>query len=236
MVDLSSFHLIYRALTQGLLIGFCTATLIGPVNLMAVRRGILEGFQSVFFIGVGSALVDALCAYFVFAGLLKEGLVGFWKVIIWGIGCILLLYVIYGVLIDVRDTMSTGESETLKTQVQIIDNPLVLGLLLAGSNPFTLIYWVGVVSSLQFSKSIGLTSEAAVSFFSAILVSELVWFFILGLGIHWGRNLLNPKWLRRVSWISAVCLIIYGLFIVIKIALNLIHTGGTPALNFFLKG
>ena len=74
------FHWTYAAITQGLIIGFCTAALIGPVNFLAIRRGILGGFQPAFLVGAGAALVDASCAYLVFAGIF-QGL--YWASLRW---------------------------------------------------------------------------------------------------------------------------------------------------------
>ena len=36
-----TYKLIYVAITQGLILGFCTAPLLGPINALAVRRGIV---------------------------------------------------------------------------------------------------------------------------------------------------------------------------------------------------
>jgi len=226
-----TFLLVYKAITQGLIIGFCTATLIGPVNFMAVRRGILGGFQQTFLVGAGAALVDATCAYAVFSGLLKVGFSGLWKIILWGICAVFLLYLAYTFLNQVRDTPEIMENPKVEKQTQFVDDPFVMGLLLAGSNPFTLIYWIGMVSTLQLSGNIDLTGGAATSFFSAILVSELVWFAGLGAGVHYSRNLFNRNILKMVTWASGILLVFYCCFMAAKVALNLIHTGGAPFVN-----
>src|SRR5258708_4580122 len=134
------FKLIYAAITQGLIIGFCTAALIGPVNLLAVRRGILSGFQELFLVGAGAALVDASFAYIVFAGLSKDGIVGAVKIIIWGISLVFLLYLAYSIFMEIRENPTT--TSAVKKQIQFIDNSFVMGFLIAATNPFTLIFWV----------------------------------------------------------------------------------------------
>jgi threonine/homoserine/homoserine lactone efflux protein len=226
-----TFLLVYKAITQGLIIGFCTAALIGPINFMAVRRGILGGFQQTFLVGAGAALVDATCAYAVFSGLLKVGFSGLWKIILWGICAVFLLYLAYAFLNEVRDSPEIMENAKIQKQTQFVDDPFVMGLLLAGSNPFTLIYWIGMVSTLQLSGNIDLTSGAATSFFSAILVSELVWFSCLGAVVHYSRNLFNRNILKMATWGSGILLIFYCCFMAVKVVLNLIHTGGAPFLN-----
>jgi threonine/homoserine/homoserine lactone efflux protein len=223
-----TFKLIYAAITQGLIIGFCTAALIGPVNFLAVRRGILGGFQQSFLVGAGAALVDATWAYVVFAGLLKMGLSGAGKIILWGFSGIFLLYLAYTLLIEIRDNAEGQENFEVRKQVQWLDNPFALGFLIAATNPFTLIYWIGMVGTLQLSGNIDLTGGAATSFFSAILVSELIWFSCLGLGVHYSRNLFNRKVLTVITWICGLSLLFYYLFMATKVALNLIRTGGAP--------
>ena len=222
------FKLIYAAITQGLIIGFCTAALIGPVNLLAVRRGILSGFQELFLVGAGAALVDASFAYIVFAGLSKDGIVGAVKIIIWGISLVLLLYLAYSIFLEIRENPST--TSAVKKQTQFIDNSFVMGFLIAATNPFTLIYWVGIVSTLQLSGHVDLAGGAATSFFSAVLVSELVWFSGLGIGVHYSRNLFNRNMLKLITRIFGFALLGYYLFMATKIVWNLFYTGGATAL------
>jgi len=224
------FPLVYKAITQGLVWGFCTAALIGPVNFLAVRRGILRGFQSLLFVGAGAALVDAVCAYLVFTGLIQMGYYGIWKIVLWGVAIILILFIVYAMVMDISDNPEMSRSGRVKDQLRFFDHPFILGFLLAASNPFTLIYWIGVVSTLKLSASIDFTGRAATSFFSAVLVGEMVWFFLLGIGVHHSRNLFNPKWLDRISRAAAVLIIGYGVYMVAKIVSGLIMTGTAPVL------
>src|SRR5579871_3199580 len=87
-----TFTLFYKAITQGLIMGFCTAALLGPVNALAVRRGIVSGFQQTIGVGAGAAVVDAIWAYVVFAGLIKVGIVGTGKIVVWCLCVVFLLY------------------------------------------------------------------------------------------------------------------------------------------------
>jgi threonine/homoserine/homoserine lactone efflux protein len=227
------FRLFYIALTQGLVLGFCAAAMISPVNFMAVRRGIMGGFQKAFLVGVGAALVDATCAYAVFAGLAKVGFTGAWKVILLGICIIFLLYLAYGTLSEIRDNPEAMGNSKLRKQTQWIDNSFVIGFLLDATNPFTLIRWIGMVGALQLYQyetegGIEMTGVAATTFFSAVLVSELVWFFFLGIAVHYSRNLFNRQVLKIITWTCVLLLLFYYLFMAIQVILNLIHTGGAP--------
>ena len=226
------FKLIYQAITQGLLIGFCTAALIGPVNFLALRRGIMGGFQQTFMVGAGAALVDAICAWVVFAGLLKVGFTGAWKIILWGLCATFLLYLAYSMLTEIRDNPEAMGNPRLRKQIQWMDHSFTLGFLLAATNPFTLMYWIGMVGTLQLSmqipQNLDIAGGAATSFFSAILVSELIWFSCLGMGVHYSRNLFNRKALRVIPWTSGFLLLFYYVFMAAKVVMNLIHTGGAP--------
>lgn len=228
-----TFQLIYGAITQGLIIGFCTAALIGPINFLAVRRGIMGGFQETFQVGAGAALVDASFAYIVFVGLSKNGVVGALKFIIWGLSAVFLLYLAYSMITEIRDNPETMYNPKLAKQTQWMDHSFVMGFLLGATNPFTLIYWVGMVGTLRLSEYAGganmeMMGGAATSFFSAVLVSELVWFSCLGMGVHYSRNLFNRRALKIITWISGSLLLFYYLFMATKVVMNLIHTGGAP--------
>jgi L-lysine exporter family protein LysE/ArgO len=105
-----------------------------------------------------------------------------------------------------------------------------MGFLIAASNPYTLIYWVGMVGTLQLSGNIDIAGGAATSFFSAVLVSELVWFMALGIAVHYSRNLFNRHMLKTITWFFGLLLFGYYVFMATKVVMNLIHTGGAPAL------
>ena len=230
-MDMDSYKLMYVAITQGLILGFCNAALIGPVNALSIRRGIVGGFQQAFGAGAGAALVDAACAYAVFAGLLKVGFSGAWKIILWGLCAIVLLYLAYTMLADIRDNPEMSASPKVRKQIQFLDDSFVMGVLIAATNPFTLLRWIGFVGTLQLSGNIELTGGGATCFFSAILVSELVWFLGLGLVVHYSRNLFDRKVLRIIVWTCGIFLLAYYLFMAVKVALNLVHTGGAPFLQ-----
>ena len=221
-----TFKLIYLAITQGLIFGFGSAVLIGPVNFLAIRRGIVRGFQETFLVGAGAALVDAIFAYIVFVGISKEGIVGIGKIIVWGISALFLLFLAYSVLTEIRENPEAMENITVRKQIQWMDNSFVMGFLLVATNPFALIWWVGWVSTFQLSGNIPMAGGAATSFFSAVLVSELIWYSCLGLGVHYTRNLFNRKALTIISWICGAGMLIYFLLYVAKVVVNLVMHGG----------
>jgi threonine/homoserine/homoserine lactone efflux protein len=120
------------------------------------------------------------------------------------------------------------ENITVRKQIQWLDNSFVMGLLLVATNPFALIWWVGWVSTLKLSEDIPLTGGAATCFFSAVLVSELIWYSCLGLGVHHTRNLFNRKALTIISWICGLGMLVYFLLFAGKVVVNLIQHGGAP--------
>jgi threonine/homoserine/homoserine lactone efflux protein len=225
-----SSKLFYVAITQGLIMGFCTAALLGPVNALAVRRGIVRGFQQTIGVGAGAALVDAICAYIIFAGIVKVGIMGVGKIIVWGLFVVFLLYLAYSMLIEIRDNPEAQHPKVRK-QTQFLDDSFVMGFLIAATNPFSLLRWAGMVATLELSGNIELTGGAATSFFSAVLVSEMVWFFCLASGVHYSRNLFDRKALKTISWVCGLILLGYYLFMSGKVFMNIIHTGTAPFLQ-----
>lgn len=226
------YKLTYIAAIQGLLMGFGYAASIGPVNFLAIRRGIMGGFQKTFGVGAGAALVDATCAWAVYAGISKVGFTGLWKVILWGLCAIFLLYLAYSMLTDIRDNPENMDNPKILRQSEWLDHSFTMGLLLVATNPFTLMYWIGMVGTLQLlmpiPPNLDMAGGAATTFFSAVLVSELVWYSCLGLGVHYSRNLFNRKALRNITWICGFLLLFYYVFMAVKVTMNLIHTGGAP--------
>ncbi|HJT24439.1 MAG TPA: LysE family transporter [bacterium] len=223
-----TFSLFYKAITQGLIMGFCTAALLGPVNALAVRRGIMGGFQQIIGVGSGAALVDAIWAYVVFAGLIKVGIVGIGKIIVWGLSAVFLLYLAYSMLMEIRDNPEMMHNPKVSKQIRFIDDSFVMGFLIAATNPFSLLRWIGLVATLDVAGNIDLTGGAATSFFSAVLVSEMVWFFGLGLVVQYSRNLFDRRALRIIKWVCGLILLGYYLFMASKVVIILIHTGEAP--------
>ncbi len=225
-----TFALFYKAITQGLIMGFCTAALLGPVNALAVRRGIVGGFQQTVGVGAGAAIVDAIWAYVVFAGLIKVGIVGTGKIIVWCLCAVFLLYLAYSMLMEIRDNPEMMDNPKVSRQIRFLDDSFIIGFLIAATNPFSLLRWIGLVGTLDVSGSIELTGGAATSFFSAVLVSEMVWFFGLGLVVQYSRNLFDRKALNTIKWVCGLILLVYALFMASKVVITLIHTGGAPIL------
>ena len=178
-------------------------------------------------VGAGAALVDASLAYIVFVGISKEGIVGHRKNHRLGDSRpSFLLFLAYSVLTEIRENPEAMENITVRKQIQWMDNSFVMGFLLVATNPFALIWWVGWVSTLQLSGNIPMAGGAATSFFSAVLVSELIWYSCLGLGVHYTRNLFNRKALTIISWICGAGMLIYFLLYVAKVVVNLVMHGG----------
>jgi L-lysine exporter family protein LysE/ArgO len=226
-----SFKLIYIAITQGLIMGFCTAALLGPINALAIRRGIVRGFQQTMGVGAGAALVDAIWAYVVFAGLTKVGIVGIGKIIVWGLCAVFLLYLAYSMLMEIRENPEMMDHPRVRKQLQFIDDSFVMGFLLSATNPFSLIRWISLVGTLDLAGNIELTGGAATSFFSAVLVSEMVWFFCLALGVHYSRNLFDRKALKGIKWVCGLVLLGYYLFMATKVVITLYNTGGASLIH-----
>ena len=226
-----SYRLIYTAITQGLVMGFCTAALLGPVNALAIRRGIMSGFQQTLGVGAGAALVDAIWAYVVFAGITRIGIVGIGKIIVWGLCAVLLLYLAYSMLVEIRENPEMMDHPRVRKQLQFIDDSFVMGFLLAATNPFSLLRWISLVGTLGLADNIELVGGAATSFFSAVLVSEMVWFLGLGFAIHHSRNLFDRKALKAIKWVCGLILLFYYVFMAGKVVVTLYHTGTAPLIH-----
>jgi threonine/homoserine/homoserine lactone efflux protein len=222
--------LLYQALTHGLIIGFATAAMIGPVNVMVLRRGVLDDYLSGWWVGLGAALVDAFTAYAVFSGLLRVGFHGLWKILLWGIGVVLILYIAYLVLAEIRDNPDLAENAKVESQTAFLDRPFVMGVLLVATNPFTLFYWMVMVSTLHLSETMSVdpAGRAATTLFSAVLVGEVGWYSLLTFAVYKMKNLFDQIWLSRISKISGFFLVGYALFMATKVIVHLASNGGTP--------
>ena len=223
-----SYQLMFVAITNAFIIGLCRAAINMPVNFLAIRRGILGGFQGAFLVGLGASLVDAVWAYVFFAGFVQMGFMGAWKIILWGLSIVFMLFLANSTLTEIRENPEAMESIKIRKQLQWLDQPFFMGLLIAATNPFAIIWWLGIVGTLELSSEIEMMGAAATSFFSAVLVSELAWYTGLAMAVHHSRNLFNRKALTVISWVCGLGLLFYCLFMLAKVVLNLANTGIAP--------
>lgn len=158
MMYLYYFHVLFAAF----LIGFAAAAPIGPVNMMAIRRGVAGGWRHSLACAIGAVLADLtlfslalLGGHYLLPGLSNPKI----QAVLEAIGAIVLLPMgIYFVTLAVRDPRRSYRNACRRWRGSIPSHLIVEAAkasALTIFNPIAIIYWVGVTSSwLPFAYSV----------------------------------------------------------------------------------
>ncbi len=152
-----------RVLAAAFLMGLAAAAPIGPVNMMAIRRGVVEGWRHTLVCGLGSVFGDLFLFFLALLGgrfLMPDLFNPTVQIILAGIGTVVLAPVgIYFVAIAIKESHRTFDTARRRWSAGAV--PARLAAEAAGAatltifNPLTMIYWVGVTSSwLPFAYSV----------------------------------------------------------------------------------
>ncbi|MGO9318410.1 MAG: LysE family translocator [Terracidiphilus sp.] len=158
MVYLSYFRVLFTAF----LIGFAAAAPIGPVNMMAIRRGVAGGWRHSLACAIGAVLADMtlfslalLGGHYLLPGLSNPKI----QAILEAIGAIVLLPMgIHFVKLAVGDPRRSYRNAIRRWRGSIPAHLIVeaaKAFALTIFNPISIFYWAGVTSSwLPFAYSV----------------------------------------------------------------------------------
>jgi threonine/homoserine/homoserine lactone efflux protein len=132
--------------------GLAAAAPIGPVNMMAIRHGVIGGWRHTLACGIGSVAGDLILfsvvlfgGHYLFSDLSNPTL----KTVLAALGVIVLLPLgIYFLLRTVKDPLRTYASARRRWDENTVPAHLVAeaaqGTALTIFNPLAIVYWVGV--------------------------------------------------------------------------------------------
>src|ERR1700690_1366188 len=159
MVLVSYIHV----LLAGFLMGLAAAAPMGPVNMLAIRRGVIGGWRHTLACGIGSVTGDLILfsmvllgGHYFFSDLSNPTL----QTILETIGIIVLLPLgIYFVFRAVKDPMQAYTSARQNWDEGTVPAHLVAEVAdcvaLTILNPLTIVYWVGVTANwLPFAHTV----------------------------------------------------------------------------------
>ncbi|MCX6082487.1 MAG: LysE family transporter [Chloroflexi bacterium] len=190
-------------------IAFCAPP--GIVTAETVRRGLARGFQPALLVQLGSIVGDSVWAAIALTGVnfLIQNRIA--NLILTILGMALLARLAF---IAFRDALQDVEIGTLPTSGK---SDLVTGVLLSLSNPFAIVFWLGVSTSV-FS---GLPGKPEwldfVIFFTAFLLGTLLWCFFLAGLVAWGRRFITPAFFRWVNFVCGLALAYFSINLFIGI-------------------
>jgi threonine/homoserine/homoserine lactone efflux protein len=213
----------------GLLAGFITSALGGPVNVTVVNESATRGFRGAFIMAVGAVLMETLYCVAAFAGFAQLLQIQLVRAAMELFSFVLVLWLAIKYL---RAGQIPGE-ERVEEFVERKLHPHTAfwtGFVRVLGNPGVLLLWIGITGSLLAHGALEATWDSKGLFCAGVAVSGFLWFAGESWGVSRGHGKFSAIALRRLSQASGVLLLITAVVIasrIVSLLAKLRHHGGT---------
>jgi L-lysine exporter family protein LysE/ArgO len=228
MVFVSYIHV----LSAAYLMGLAAAAPMGPVNMLAIRRGVIGGWRHTLACGIGSVAGDLILFSLVLVGghyLFSDLSNLMLQTVLAAMGVIVLLPLgIYFLVRSVKEPMRAYVSARQQWDEKTVPAHLVAEVAdctaLTIFNPLTILYWVGVTSNwLPFAHSVlgyiapgwGILMAAA---------GLMTWFTLLIVVVRFIPRRIGPIFFRFVNAILGFILLGFSTFCGIVLSRHFLHS------------
>jgi threonine/homoserine/homoserine lactone efflux protein len=220
-----------HVLSAGFLMGLAAAAPMGPVNMLAIRRGVIGGWRHTLACGIGSVTGDLILfslvllgGHYLFSDLSDPTL----QTVLAAFGVIVLLPLgIYFLVRAVKDPLRAFASARKRWNETTVPEHLVAEVADATAltilNPLTIIYWVGVTSNwLPFAHSV-LGSSATGWGIVMVTAGLASWFAALVVVVRFIPSRIGPIFFRLVNGVLGLILLGFGTFCAIVLYRHFNH-------------
>jgi len=209
MMFVSDVHV----LSAAYLMGLAAAAPIGPVNMLAIRRGMLGGWHHTLACGIGSVAGDLILFSLVLLGnqyLLSDLSNPTLRTVLAAIGGIVLFPM--GLKEPLRAYASARKRWNEGTVPAHMVSDVAASTALTVFNPVTMVYWVGVTSNwLPFAHSI-FGSKAPGWGILMAAAGLMTWFTTLIFVVRFMPHRIGPTFFRIVNAAFGLILLAFGAF------------------------
>ncbi len=213
------------------LMGLAAAAPIGPVNLMAIRRGVVEGWRHTLVCGLGSAFGDLLLFSLALVGghyLMPDLFKAPFRIILAGIGAVVLLPLgIYFLALAIKDSDRAYDTARRRWSEGAAPARLATEAVKAAAltifNPLTMIYWIGVTSSwLPFAYS-ALGNRASGWGILMAGAGLMTWFTALVVVVRFIPRRIDAVFFRLANAILGIILLGFASYCVVVLLRHFLH-------------
>jgi threonine/homoserine/homoserine lactone efflux protein len=216
MVFVSYIHV----LSAAFLMGFAAAAPMGPVNMLAIRRGVIGGWRHTLACGIGSIASDLILFSLVLLGgdyFLPDLSNPTLRTVLAAIGAIVLLPLgIYFLVRAVKEPLRAYASARQHWDEGTVPGHLVAEVADAAAltifNPLTIAYWIGVTSNwLPFAHSVLGYSAPGLGILM-VAIGLMTWFTALTVIVRFIPQRIGPNFFRLVNAILGLILVGFATF------------------------
>jgi threonine/homoserine/homoserine lactone efflux protein len=193
---------------EGVVFGLILTIMLGPIFVALTQTGIDKGARAGITVGVGVWSSDLLVILFSYLfisqvdALVQDEVFKYWMGLVGGF-----ILITFGIVIFLKKTKSIkeGGSFTVKNYFGF----WMKGFLVNTVNPFTFIFWLGVISTKVIG--INMNDTQAFVFISAIMLTIIITDTIKVLGAKAIRGRLESDHLQRISRVAGAALVVFGI-------------------------
>jgi len=180
----------------------------GPLFFAVVAHGAKSGARGGLIFSVGHAVIEFSLVMLLALGLLSFVTEPAVKIVIGVVGGTALL--VFGVL-QIRETLTSRYNQPSEGAV-LSKNPLLLGFLFTGLNPYFIIWWLFVGVKLVFDSLAFASLPGVVLMYVAHVWMDYVWLTAVAYLAKKGTNIVGSRGYRTLMTAFAVILVCFGLY------------------------
>ena len=220
-----------HVLSAAFFMGLAAAAPMGPVNMLAIRRGMIVGWRHTLACGIGSVTGELILfslvllgGHYLFSDLSNPTL----QTVLAAIGVIVLLplgiyFLVRAVKEPLRAYASARQQWDEGTVPAHLATDVAAGFALTIFNPLTMIYWVGVTANwLPFAHSV-LGYSAPGWGILMVAAGLMTWFTTLIVVVRFIPHRIGPTFFRLVNAILGLILLGFATFCAIVLSRHFPH-------------
>jgi threonine/homoserine/homoserine lactone efflux protein len=227
MVIISDIHVLSAAFFMGL----AAAAPMGPVNMLAIRRGLIGGWRHTLACGIGSVTGEItlfslvlLGGHYLFSDLSNPTL----RTVLAGIGLIVLIplgiyFLVHAIKEPLRAYASARKDWDESTVPAHLATDVASCAALTVFNPLTVIYWVGVTSNWLPLAHIILGSKAPGWGILMVAAGLMTWFTTLIVVVRFLPDRIGPAFFRLVNAVLGLILLGFAAYCAIVLSPHFLH-------------
>ena len=204
-------------LLQGILMGLALTIMVGPILFALVQTSLERGVTSGLIVGSGIWISDFIYILLIFTGFAYiENVIELPDFEFYGglIGGVILLAIGIGMVLN-NDIEKELAPTTIKDKAKDGFGLWLKGFLINTVNPFTVFFWVGVVSSgLGHGE---FTFERVGVFFIALMSTVIITDSLKVILASRVRKLLTESAILKMRKISGLALVVFGIALIIRV-------------------
>ena len=200
-----------NAIAEGIVVGFALAFLIGPVFFLLIDISVNRGLRFAVLFAFGVMVSDAMCATIAQLGLSKFASTEIFRESFGIIGGLILMIV--GIFNIIKKPTARKKDIEAEHAFKLPLRFALQGFTLNTFNPFAIIFWLGVSTSIAPKKYSGL--ETFIFFFTALMM-VFATDSIKAVIAEKLQRIITIKILLWMNRISGIALFLFGVQVLVK--------------------